>query len=78
MCAHLPVDVRGRVPFRRRLPSATLSTVPAGSLGVLFDQEYGIVAYAPVLLLAFVGLAGMLRARSHRRLAIVLSAASLY
>ena len=35
--------------------------MPAGSLGVLFDQEYGIVAYAPVLLLGFVGLAGMLR-----------------
>ena len=48
------------------LPSATLSAVPAGSLGVLFDQEYGIIAYAPVLLLAFLGLAGMLRARSHR------------
>jgi hypothetical protein len=61
----------------RGLPSAPLAAVPAGALGVLFDQEYGIMAYAPVLLLAFVGLAGMLRARSHRRLAVVLAAASL-
>ena len=61
----------------RRLPSATFSSLPAGSLGVLFDQEYGIVAYAPVLALGFIGLAGMLRDRSSRRLAVVLSAASL-
>ena len=44
-----------------RLPESTLSEVPAGALGVLFDQEYGIVAYAPVLMLGFIGLAGMLR-----------------
>ncbi len=61
----------------RALSSATLSTVPAGALGVLFDQEYGVVSYAPVLLLGFIGLVGMLRDRSHRRLAVVLSAASL-
>ncbi len=60
-----------------RLPSTTLSTVPTGTLGVLFDQEYGIASYAPVLLLAFFGLAGMLRSRSHRLLAIVLTAAAL-
>ncbi len=59
----------------RGLPPATLSTVPAGSLGVLFDQEYGIFAYAPVLLLGFIGLGGMLRDRSRRGLAIALSAA---
>ena len=40
----------------RGLPRRRSSAVPAGSLGVLFDQEYGIMAYAPVLLLAFVGL----------------------
>ena len=54
----------------RHLPSANWSLVPTGSLGVLFDQEYGIVPFAPVLLLAFVGLAGMLRDPSQRRLAI--------
>src|SRR5688572_5657667 len=61
----------------RALPSATFSTVPAGALGVLFDQEYGIVSYAPVLLIGFIGLAGMLRDSSRRRLAIGLSAVSL-
>jgi hypothetical protein len=61
----------------RQLPSATLSALPAGILGMLFDQEYGIMGYAPVLLLAFFGLAGMLRARSHRSLGLVLAAASL-
>jgi hypothetical protein len=61
----------------RHLPSANWSMVPSGSLGVLFDQEFGIFAFAPVLLLAFVGLAGMLREPSHRRLAIALAVGSL-
>ena len=61
----------------RHLPSANWSMVPAGSLGVLFDQEFGIVAFAPVLLLAFVGLAGMLREAAHRRLAIGLVGGAL-
>jgi hypothetical protein len=60
-----------------RLPSTPLSTLPAGSLGVLFDQEYGIMIYAPVLLLAFLGLAGLLRARPHRWLVVALTAVSL-
>jgi hypothetical protein len=59
------------------LPRAALSSVPAGSLGVLFDQEYGIAAYAPVLLLGFVGLAGMLRAPSRRWLGAGLGAGAL-
>ena len=49
-----------------RLSESKLSSVPAGALGVLFDQEYGIVAYAPVLLLGFIGLGGMLRDPSRR------------
>ena len=61
----------------RALSSAGLSKVPAGALGVLFDQEYGIVSYAPVLLLGFMGLAGMLREPSRRRLATGLTTASL-
>ena len=61
----------------RAFPSATLTAVPAGALGVLFDQEYGIVTYAPVLLLSFIGLAGMLRDPSRRRLAIGLTVTSL-
>ncbi len=60
-----------------QLPHATWSTVPAGALGMLFDQEYGIAAYAPVLLLGFIGLAGMLRDPSRRWLGAGLSAAAL-
>ena len=67
-------DLLGSV---RRLPSATLSALPSGMLGVLFDQEYGIFAYAPVLLLAFAGLAGMMRERSHRWLGAALTAIAL-
>jgi hypothetical protein len=61
----------------RALPSAAASSIPAGTLGVLFDQEYGIVAYAPVLLLGFIGLFGMARQKSHRWLGLALTAATV-
>jgi hypothetical protein len=60
-----------------RVPSANLAGLPTGALGVLFDQEYGIVPFAPVLLLAVVGLAGMLADPLHRRLAMALSLATV-
>ena len=60
----------------RHLPSTNWSVLPAGSLGVLFDQEYGLFVFAPVLLLAFAGLAGMLTDKAHRTRALVLGAAS--
>jgi hypothetical protein len=44
----------------------------AGVPGLLFDQEFGIAPYAPVLLLAFVGLAAMLRDSAVRRIAVIL------
>ena len=53
----------------RHVPSANWSLVPTGSLGVLFDQEYGVLPFAPVLILAFIGLVGMLRDQSRRVLA---------
>ena len=59
----------------RALSSASLSSIPAGALGVLFDQEYGVLAYAPVLLLGFIGLFGMVRHKSHRARALALMAA---
>lgn len=61
----------------RHLPSASWSLVPTGSLGVLFDQEYGIFPFAPVLLLAPVGLAAMAREPARRRLAIGLGLAAV-
>jgi hypothetical protein len=68
-----PEAVTDLVNTIRHLPSTSWSAVPAGSLGALFDQEYGILAYAPVLVLAFVGLAGMIRERP--RIALPLAAA---
>ena len=39
----------------------TLGFLARGAPGLLFDQEYGVMASAPVLAIAFVGLAQMLR-----------------
>jgi len=39
----------------------TLGYLAHGAPGLLFDQEYGIVAYAPVLALAAIGIVQMLR-----------------
>ena len=44
--------------------------VPIGALGLLVDQEYGVLPNAPIYLVAFIGLAAMWRAGGvHRRLA---------
>ena len=74
---HLPMAFVDLFRTVGQLPSATLSAVPRGSLGVLFDQEYGIFGYAPVLALGFIGLAGMLRDTTQRRLATALSLSAL-
>jgi hypothetical protein len=74
---HLPAAVVNLFRSVGRLPSATWSQVPTGSLGVLFDQEYGVFVFAPVLLLAMIGLGGMWRDRSSRPLAVALGTASL-
>jgi hypothetical protein len=39
----------------------TLRYLARGAPGLLFDQEYGVIAHAPILALAFAGLAQMLR-----------------
>jgi hypothetical protein len=61
----------------RHLPSADLSAVPAASLAVVFDQEFGLLPSAPVLALAFIGLAAMMRDRSQRWVGVALTIASL-
>lgn len=61
----------------RNLPAAKLESVAAGAPGVLLDQEFGLFAYAPVLLLGFLGLAGLARERARRPLALALSVAVL-
>lgn len=48
-----------------------LEYLPAGGPGLLFDQEYGIVAFAPALLMVLPGLYALWRQRgARRRLAI--------
>jgi len=47
-----------------------------GAPGLAFDQEYGLLPYAPVMLLSFTGLVTMVRAGGHaRRLAIEIACA---
>jgi hypothetical protein len=46
--------------------------VPGGLGGLLFDQRFGLVTYAPVLLVAFGGLGVMLARPAWRRLALEL------
>jgi hypothetical protein len=60
--------------------TTTLTTLARGGPGLLFDQEYGVVAYAPVLALAFVGLSQMFRsggAAARRALEISLAFGAL-
>lgn len=52
-----------------------LEYLPAGGPGLLFDQEYGIVAFAPALLMVVPGLHALWRQRGgRRRLAIEIAA----
>jgi hypothetical protein len=50
----------------------SLAFVPGGLGGLLFDQRFGLLAYAPVVAFAFVGLGLMVRFREHRRLGLEL------
>jgi hypothetical protein len=50
----------------------SFSFVPGGLAGLLFDQRFGLVTYAPVLLVAFIGLGTMLARRETRRLGLEL------
>jgi hypothetical protein len=42
--------------------------IPGGMAGLFFDQRFGVLAYAPVLIVALVGLAGMVSRARWRRL----------
>jgi hypothetical protein len=50
----------------------SLAWVPGGLAGLLFDQRFGLLPYAPVLASAFIGLGLMLVQRDSRRLALEL------
>ncbi len=44
------------------------SFIPGGLTGLFFDQRFGLLAYAPVLVVSFAGLGAMLTDRRSRRL----------
>jgi hypothetical protein len=46
----------------------SLDRIPTGLLGLLFDQQYGLIVYAPVFAIGLAGLAAL--ARSRPRLAV--------
>ena len=50
----------------------SLAWVPGGIAGLLFDQRFGLLPYAPVLAFAIAGFVPMLRASATRRLALEL------
>jgi hypothetical protein len=50
----------------------SFSFVPGGLGGLLFDQRFGLITYAPVMALAIAGLIMMLWRRENRRLALEL------
>jgi hypothetical protein len=64
----------GRVYGRR--PELSLATVPEGLPGLFLDQEFGLLAYAPVFVLALPGVIGLARrSRRDALLAVALVAA---
>src|SRR5262249_20642213 len=48
------------------------SFIPGGLTGLFFDQRFGLLAYSPVLVVAFAGLGAMVRDRRSRRLGLEL------
>ena len=50
-----------RVVWGRR-PEFALAALPVGLQGLLLDQEFGLLVYAPVLVLSLPGLVGLVRA----------------
>jgi hypothetical protein len=70
----LPAPLLDLFSTIRHLPSASMMALVSGAPGLLFDQEFGIVTYAPVLLLGFFGLAVMVWDQVTRALSAALIA----
>jgi hypothetical protein len=58
------------VPYANE--EGSVSFIPGGLAGLFFDQRFGLLAYAPVLLCAFAGIGSMLQDRVRRRLGLEL------
>jgi hypothetical protein len=48
-------------PYGTTSRDFSLAFIPGGASGVLFDQRFGLIANAPILLFGFIGLATMMR-----------------
>ena len=59
----LTLDMRlfGGIPAVNDYGSVSLSNIPAGALGLLFDRQYGLLPYGPVYILALYGLLALPR-----------------
>jgi hypothetical protein len=58
------------VPYANEEGSAAF--IPGGLAGLFFDQRFGLLAYAPVLICAFAGVGWMAADRARRRLGLEL------
>lgn len=58
------------VPYAKEEGSPAF--IPGGLAGLLFDQRFGLLAYAPVLVCALVAIGWMIRDRTRRRLGLEL------
>lgn len=57
-------------PYGTDRSTSGFQFVPDGLGGLLFDQGFGLLAYAPVLLFGFIGIGAMLMRRAWRRYAL--------
>lgn len=60
-----------------RRPEMALSTLPEGLPGLLLDQEFGLLVYAPLLVLAVPGFLLFLRRDRRQALAVLLAVAAV-
>jgi hypothetical protein len=60
-----------------RRPEMALSTLPEGLPGLLLDQEFGLLVYAPLLVLAVPGLLCLFRRDRRQALAVILAVAAV-
>lgn len=65
-----------RLVYGRR-PELSLATLPEGLPGLLLDQEFGLLVYAPVLILALPGTGPLMRSRRRLGLTSVVLALSV-
>jgi hypothetical protein len=65
-----------RLVYGRR-PEFSAATLPEGVPGLMFDQEFGLLVYAPVFVLALPGLVHLWRARPDRGALVAALAAAV-